>query len=119
MVSMREFKATEAKARFSELLRMVEHGETIAITRQGKVVAHLVPAWAQDRAHREEAVKQFWRRRAGWRRVDYSTEDILAARHEGHSTCHCQSPTYEPLPTMAGSIYMIGGSNRHGRLLRK
>ena len=88
MVSMREVKATEAQARFSELPRMVEHGETIAITRHGKVVAHLLPAGAHDRASREAAVEQFRRRRAGWRRVNFSTEEILAARHDGHRSCH-------------------------------
>ena len=88
MVSMREVKASEAKSRFSELLRMVERGETIAITRHGKVIAHLVPTLAQDRAKRVEAVEQFRRRRAGWRRVNFSTEEILAARHDGHRSCH-------------------------------
>ena len=88
MVSMREFKATEAKARFSELLLMVEHGETIAITRHGKVVAHLLPACAHDCASREAAVERFRQRGAGWRRVNFSTEEILAARHDGHRSCH-------------------------------
>ena len=41
---MREIQVTEAKARLAELLRVVEHGETVAITRHGKPVAHLVPA---------------------------------------------------------------------------
>ncbi|MYD50731.1 MAG: type II toxin-antitoxin system prevent-host-death family antitoxin [Dehalococcoidia bacterium] len=81
---MLEVKASEAKSRFSELLRMVKHGETIAITRHGKVVAHLTPAWAQDRASRKAAVEKFRQRRAGWRRVEFSTEEILAARHDGH-----------------------------------
>ena len=88
MVSMREVKASEAKSRFSELLRMVERGETIAITRHGKVVAHLVPPGAGDRASREAAVERFRQRRAGWRRVNMSTEVILAARHDRHRSCH-------------------------------
>ena len=41
---MREVQATEAKTRLAELLRAVENGEAIAITRHGKTVAHLVPA---------------------------------------------------------------------------
>ena len=41
---MREVQATEAKARLSELLRSVELGESIVITRHGTAVAHLVPA---------------------------------------------------------------------------
>ena len=81
---MREIQATEAKACLAELLRLVEHGETIAITWYGKPVAHLVPAPAQDRVHRERAVERFRQRRARWERVDFSTEEILAARHEGH-----------------------------------
>ena len=62
---MREFQATEAKTRLAELLRVVEHGEAIAITRHGKTIAHLVPAATQDRLHREKAVEQFRQRRAG------------------------------------------------------
>ena len=69
---MREIQATEAKTRLAELLRVVEHGE------------HLVPAPAKDRANRRRAVERFRQRRAGWERVAFSTEEILAARHEGH-----------------------------------
>ena len=81
---MREVQATVAKTRLAELLRVVERGETVAITRHGKPIAHLVPAPAQDRANRERAVEQFRRRRAEWERVTFSTEEILAARHQGH-----------------------------------
>ena len=81
---MRKVQATEAKTRLAELLRAVEHGETVAITRHGRPVAHLVPAPTQDRANRERAVERFRQRRAGWERVAFSPEEILAARHEGH-----------------------------------
>ena len=81
---MREIQATQAKTRLAELLRIVEHGETVAITRHGKPVAHMVPAPSQDRANRVRAVERFRERRARWERVDFSTEEILAARHEGH-----------------------------------
>ena len=81
---MREVEATEAKARFAELLRAVESEETIAITRHGRPVAQMVPAPAQHRASREEAVEQFRRRRAGWGRVPFTTDEILKSRHEGH-----------------------------------
>ena len=40
---MREVAATDAKAHLAELLRAVEYGETVAITRHGKTVAHLSP----------------------------------------------------------------------------
>lgn len=81
---MREIQATDAKARLAELLRAVEHGETVAITRHGKAVAHLVPADAQDRAGRERAIERFRELRADWRKVALTTDEILAARHEGH-----------------------------------
>ena len=81
---MREVQATEAKAHLARLLSEVEHGETIAITRHGKPIAHLVPAEAQNRAGRRAAVERFEAWRAGWKGIDMSLEEILAARHEGH-----------------------------------
>ena len=81
---MREVQATEAKAHLAQLLSEVEHGETIAITRHGKPVAHLVPAEAQERAGRRAAIERFEAWRAGWKGIDMSLEEILAARHEGH-----------------------------------
>jgi len=81
---MREVAATEAKSRLAELLRSVEHGESIAITRHGQRVAHLIPAEAQERAELKAAVDRFRRRRARWPRTEMSTEDILAARRDGH-----------------------------------
>ncbi len=81
---MRVVTATEAKARLAELLRAVEGGETIAITRHDKAIVHLVPAEARDNAARAATVARFRRQRASWRRIEMSTEEILAARHEGH-----------------------------------
>ena len=81
---MREIRTTEAKARLAELLRAVENGETVAITRRGKPVAHLIPAPDRERDRRQEAVARFRERRRRWRRIDVSTDEILAARHEGH-----------------------------------
>lgn len=81
---MREIQATEAKARLAELLRNVELGETIAITRHGKTIAHLVPARARERSGREAAIDRFLRRRAGWEPAGMSPDEILAARHEDH-----------------------------------
>ena len=92
---MREVSATEVPARLPELLRTVERGETIAITRRGKAVAHLVPAENQERAQsvpsedqerarRKAAVAHFMRLRSQWKPTGMSREEILAARHEGH-----------------------------------
>ncbi len=81
---MREIQATEARTRFAEILRDVEHGETVAITRHGKTIVHMVPAQARERAEREKAVDRFLEQRARWAPTGMTREEILAARHEGH-----------------------------------
>lgn len=92
---MREVRVTEARTRWSELLRAVEQGEAVAITRRGRTIARLVPAPHQEptslleapspgtQTSRREAVARFraWRRQ--WRPVQMSTEEILAAIREG------------------------------------
>jgi antitoxin (DNA-binding transcriptional repressor) of toxin-antitoxin stability system len=40
---LREIGAFEAKNKFGQLLDWVEAGEAVAITRRGKVIAHLAP----------------------------------------------------------------------------
>lgn len=81
---MKKIQATEAKARLADLLRTVERGETIAITRHGKTIAHLVPAHVQESNSRTLAVERFRQRRKGWNGLAMTTQEILAARHEGH-----------------------------------
>ena len=81
---MREVQATVAKARLAELLRDVERGESITITRNGRKVAALVPIEDEEREQRRRAVERFMEMRRSWRPVHMSTEEILAARHEGH-----------------------------------
>ena len=83
---MRTASVTEAKARLAELLRAVERGETLAITRHGQTVAHIVPASEVDRSSRKQAVAEFRRRRSEWLSAGMSTDDILEARHLGHRT---------------------------------
>ncbi len=81
---MRDVKATDAKARLAELLRQVEGGETIAITRHGKTVAHLIPAQTGALARRREAMDRFMRARSQWKPTGMSRDEVLAARHAGH-----------------------------------
>ena len=81
---MRTMQATDAKARLAELLRTVEGGETVAITRHGETIAHVIPASAGERDDRRQAVARFRRRREAWRPVAMSVDDILLARHDGH-----------------------------------
>ena len=80
---MRKVQATEAKTRLAELLRSVEHGETVAITRHGATIAHLVPAHTQARADREAAVDSFLKRRASWEPTGMFLDEIVTAHREG------------------------------------
>ena len=81
---MREIQATVAKARLSELLRDVERGESITITRNGKKVTVLVPVEDEERERREKAMDRFMEMRSQWKPTGMSREEILAARHQGH-----------------------------------
>lgn len=81
---MQTVSTTEAKARLAELLRAVERGETIAITRHGKAIAHVVPVQAADRAEREQAMADFLRIRDKWKPAGMPVEEKLRARHERH-----------------------------------
>jgi prevent-host-death family protein len=78
---MKQFQASEAKARFAELLDEVERGETVVITRHGKAIARLVPdeeARRADARRALDAIKEM-RKHAGRATV----EEILAWRDEG------------------------------------
>ena len=80
---MREVAATEAKAHLAELLRAVEYGETVAITRHGRTVAHLSPAGDDGGTERKAAVERFrtWRKQR--RPAGTTTEEILELIREG------------------------------------
>ena len=58
-------------------------GETVAITRHGETIAHVIPARAEHTDHKQ-VVARFRRRRNEWQPVAMSIDDILLARHHGH-----------------------------------
>jgi len=73
--------SNEVKAKLADVLRKVEAGQEIAITRHGKIVARLAP-WlksgeAQDRQRAVERMRQFRKLRLG------VGEDIAEMRGEG------------------------------------
>jgi prevent-host-death family protein len=78
---MKNLSASEAKAKFSELLDQVEQGETIAITRHGKVVAHILPDVVYRKERAKKAIEGIMLARKTAPRV--TTEEILAWRDEG------------------------------------
>lgn len=81
--SVRVVAATEAKARLAELLRAVEFGETVAITRRGRTVAHLSPPGDDRRSAERAAAERFRAWRARRTRVGMTTEEILDLIREG------------------------------------
>jgi prevent-host-death family protein len=78
---MREIQASDAKARFAELLDDVERGETIVITRHGRAIARLEPEVAQRQAEISEALASIKALRQQTGRV--TVEELLSARDEG------------------------------------
>jgi prevent-host-death family protein len=73
--------AYEAKTHLAKLIRAAERGETVIITRHGKLVAQLDPI-KDERARVAEVIERMKRERA--RRPKVSLEEILASIHEGH-----------------------------------
>ena len=71
----------EAKTRLPELLRSVEHGESITITRRGVPVARLVGIDPRDREDTDTIIARMKRARAD--RPWVSTEETLSARDQG------------------------------------
>jgi prevent-host-death family protein len=78
---MKHIQASEAKAKFSELLDQVEQGETIAITRHGKVIAQLAPNEDTRRSSAREAIKGILELRKHTKPV--TVEEIIAWKNEG------------------------------------
>ena len=81
---MLQVQTTEAKAKFAQILRTVEQGETVVITRHGKKIARIIPDEDAELAERKAAVERFKAIRKTWEPTGMTREEILAARHEGH-----------------------------------
>lgn len=79
---MRAVKASDAKARFSELLTFVERGESVSITRHGRPIARLTPEVDDRRARVVEAIQGLEVIRPMMPKM--TLDEILAWRHEGH-----------------------------------
>lgn len=78
---MTTVSAYEAKTHLPRLIRLVERGETVIITRHGRPVARLAPI-EDRRAEVAEIIERMKRLRRRLPKV--SIEELLAARHEGH-----------------------------------
>jgi prevent-host-death family protein len=74
--------AYEAKIHLPRLLRAVERGGRIVITRHGKPVAELVPIGTGARDDFQQLNARRLALRARLPRI--ALKELLAARHEGH-----------------------------------
>lgn len=79
---MRKVGAYEAKTHLPSLLRAVEAGETVVITRRGVPIARIVPADAEAEADVLEAVRRLKEARS--KRPTVPAGELVEARHEGH-----------------------------------
>jgi prevent-host-death family protein len=79
---MREVGAYEAKTHLPSLLRAVEAGETVVITRRGVPIARIVPTGAEAEADVREAIHRL--KAARRQRPSVPVQEIIEARHEGH-----------------------------------
>lgn len=81
---MRMVTASHAKAHFSRLLGDVERGETILITRHGKVIGKIEAAGEASERQRRAQLDAFEQKRRALSGSELSADEIPAARHEGH-----------------------------------
>lgn len=80
---MKHVKSSDAKARLSELLDEVEHGETIAITRHGKVIARITPDEDARKRRICEAIDGILKLRKKTKSA--TIEEIIAWKNEGRA----------------------------------
>ncbi|HEY5205585.1 MAG TPA: type II toxin-antitoxin system prevent-host-death family antitoxin [Roseiarcus sp.] len=82
MADVLEYQASQAKAKWAELLDEVERGRTVRITRHGKTIARVVPEGEVRAAEVAEAIKEIMALSQTFGKAPL--EEILASRHEGH-----------------------------------
>jgi prevent-host-death family protein len=82
MADVLEYEASEAGAKWAQLLDQVERGRTVLITRRGKTVARVVPEADGRTAEIAEAIERLKALRQTFGKAPL--DEILASRHEGH-----------------------------------
>jgi prevent-host-death family protein len=80
---MREITAAEAERDFGSILKEVEDGETILVSREGKAIARMTPVASPryDSAEAKRALAKLAQIRA--RSSPVTIEEVLAWRDEG------------------------------------
>jgi prevent-host-death family protein len=82
MADLLEYQASDAKAKWAQLLDEVERGRTVRIPRHGKTIARVVPETDVRAAEVADAIEGLRALRAKTRKAPLA--EILASRHEGH-----------------------------------
>jgi len=77
-----QIAASDAKARFSELLDKVEKGQTVVITRHGRPIARLVPDEDKRQKDVDDAIARIKARQK--RASKITLKELLSSIHEGH-----------------------------------
>lgn len=81
---MRTIQSSFAKTHFAQILDEVEKGETVQITRHGRVVAKIVPQEERAEAERRRAAfDAIARFRKETPLTGITVDDLLSARDEG------------------------------------
>jgi prevent-host-death family protein len=80
---MREIRAAEAERNFGSLLKQVEDGETIEVSRDGRTIARITPVAAPryDSAEGKRTMAELAKIRE--RSKPVTVEEVLAWRNEG------------------------------------
>ena len=81
----RQIGSTEFQARIAEVLRWVEAGETVLITRHGRVALRLAPEEDAEHEARSRAMDRFEQYLSRKKRIRMTLPEMLAARREGLS----------------------------------
>jgi prevent-host-death family protein len=82
MADVLEYEASEAGAKWAQVMDQVERGRTVLITRRGKTVARVVPEADGRTAEIAEAIERLKALRQTFGKAPL--DEILASRHEGH-----------------------------------
>jgi prevent-host-death family protein len=77
-----EYQASEAKAKWAQLLDEVKRGRTVRITRHGKTIARVAPEGEMRAAEVAEAIEGLKAISRTFGKAPLA--EILASRHEGH-----------------------------------
>ncbi len=80
---MREVQASEAGEQLPEILRIVEDGDSVVITRDGEDIAYIVPDLDPERTGRRAGIRQFVKFRTETGGIKATIDEILAWRREG------------------------------------